>query len=76
MVIRPAGNGGGYNSGLMGYYKYDSAFTKATKEAQSMFEAFTTNDEVELEKIWSEYIDTRNRILADTLGMKYERIDS
>ena len=39
-----------------------------------MFEAFTTNDQVELEKIWSEYIDTRNRILAEKLGMKYERI--
>ena len=66
---------GTYKSGLMAYYKYDSAFGKAEKEAQSMFEAFTTNDQVELERIWSEYVDTRNRILAEKLGMKYERIE-
>lgn len=63
-----------YKKGLFGYSKYDSAYYRAEKEAQLKFSEFETMDEVALARIWPEYVDMRNQLLADRLGMKYRKV--
>lgn len=65
---------GGYKKGFFGYSKYDSAYNKAEKEAQLRFSEFETEDEEALTRIWSEYVDVKNQLLADRLGMKYRKV--
>lgn len=65
---------GSYETTLFGYPKYDKAFSEAEREAQSRFDAFINNNSDELEKVWPEYIDARNQLLADKLGMVYKKV--
>lgn len=65
---------GTYKSSKLLYWKYDSVFSKAEKAAQAKYPAFLNNDEKELEKIWDSYVDERNAIIADKLGMVYKKV--
>lgn len=65
---------GNYKSGILGYHKYDKQFHEAERLAQSMFIEFDTGKLEDLERIWSEYVDKRNEILAEKLGMIYRKV--
>lgn len=66
---------GRYKTTVFGYIKYDKAFAEAEKEAQDMYPAFGSNDIMELEKIWPDYVDERNQRIADKLGMNYRKVE-
>ena len=65
---------GSYKSGIFGYHKYDKAFSDAEREAQSLYPEFLSGDLKSLEQIWPEYVDRRNCILAENLGMDYRKV--
>ena len=73
---------GSFKSGFFASSKFFDAADKAESEAMSMFKIFENDRRKELppEKqeefmaIWDDYVDARNRLLAEKLGMKYMKV--
>ena len=73
---------GSFKSNMLGSFKFMNAEREAEMEAKAMFPVFEKYAEgedpdslqEELFAIWSDFEDTRNRLLAEKLGMKYMRI--
>ena len=75
---------GSFKTGIFGNVKYEKAFDAATIEAQSHFEIFKNDQTEDLPEelheefysIWNDYVDMRNRIFAEKIGMTYKKVEN